>query len=75
MATNGNDTTGNGTSGNPYLTIGKAISVMSAGGGVIIKDGTYSGTANWISTVQVTRTDLPGPTRIGRRTASACESR
>ena len=54
VATNGNDTTGNGTSGNPYLTIGKAISVMSAGGEVIVKDGTYSGTANWISTVQVT---------------------
>ena len=53
VSTTGNDTTGNGTSGNPYLTIGKAISVMSAGGEVIVKNGTYTGTANWISTNQV----------------------
>lgn len=54
VATTGNDTTGSGTSGSPYLTIGKAISMISGGGEVIVKDGTYSGTANWISTVQVT---------------------
>ena len=48
-----NDTTGNGTSGNPYLTIGKAIGDVGRRRGDR-QDGTYSGTANWISTVQVT---------------------
>lgn len=53
VATTGNDTTGTGSSGAPYLTIGKAISVMAAGDQVIVKNGTYTGTSNWISTNQV----------------------
>ena len=44
VAKTGSDTTGDGTSGNPYLTITKAASVISGGaGGVIyVKAGTYS---------------------------------
>ena len=41
VATTGNDTTGDGSSGLPYLTIQKAITEMSGGDWVIVKDGTY----------------------------------
>lgn len=39
--TNGNDTTGNGTSGTPYKTLSKAISVVSAGGIINCKTANY----------------------------------
>lgn len=45
----GNDTTGNGTEGNPYLTLAKAENTLPVEGGVIVlADGTHvpSGTAN-----------------------------
>lgn len=55
VATTGNDTTGDGTQGNPYLTIIKAIQNIVGGGTVIVKDGTYTGeTTNWISSNRVT---------------------
>lgn len=38
----GNDTTGDGSSGNPYLTIGKAITVSVPGDEIIVGDGTYA---------------------------------
>ncbi|SNR31449.1 Por secretion system C-terminal sorting domain-containing protein [Lutibacter agarilyticus] len=41
VATNGNDTTGNGTIDNPYRTFNKAISLMSAGDVCIIRGGIY----------------------------------
>ena len=41
VATNGNDTSGNGTISNPYKTFNKAISVMSAGDVCIIRGGVY----------------------------------
>lgn len=44
--TTGNDTTGNGTSENPFLTIEKGVSTAVAGDTVNIADGTYSGTGN-----------------------------
>lgn len=37
----GSDTTGNGSSANPYLTIAKAVSILSSGDEVLCKDGTY----------------------------------
>ena len=37
----GNDTTGNGTQGNPYKTATKAISVLGAGGTVVLRAGVY----------------------------------
>jgi hypothetical protein len=43
VAKTGSDTLGDGTSGNPYLTINKAASVIGAGGGVIyVGTGTYN---------------------------------
>jgi hypothetical protein len=41
VATNGNDTNGNGTINNPYKTFNKATSVMSAGDVCIIRGGVY----------------------------------
>jgi hypothetical protein len=45
VATTGNDATGNGSSGNPYATPGKAGSVMAGGDRVLIKAGTYTQTS------------------------------
>ena len=42
VATTGNDSTGDGSSGNPYLTVGKAFSVMAAGDVIRVKVGTYT---------------------------------
>lgn len=42
VAKNGNNTTGNGTLALPYLTIGKAASVATAGKTVYIRTGTYT---------------------------------
>ena len=41
VATNGNDTTGNGSIDNPYRTFNNAISLMSAGDVCIIREGVY----------------------------------
>ncbi|MEW4925597.1 T9SS type A sorting domain-containing protein [Algibacter sp. 2305UL17-15] len=41
VATNGDDTTGDGSSASPYKTFNKAVSVMSAGDVCIIKGGVY----------------------------------
>jgi hypothetical protein len=42
IATTGNDTTGDGSSGNPYLTISKGISVASASDTIEVAVGTYN---------------------------------
>lgn len=42
VSTTGNDTTGTGSSGNPYATPGKAASVMVAGDRMLVKAGTYN---------------------------------
>lgn len=42
VAKNGNDTTGDGSAGSPYLTISKAITVATAGITVFIFPGTYT---------------------------------
>ncbi len=42
VATNGNDTTGNGSIGSPYRTIQKASDVSSPGSTILIRGGTYS---------------------------------
>lgn len=41
VATNGSDTTGDGTYSAPYATIGKAITGISAGSTVYLRGGTY----------------------------------
>jgi hypothetical protein len=43
VAANGNDTTGTGTSGNPYRTISKAASLVNPGDTVYVGNGTYPG--------------------------------
>jgi len=44
--TTGNDATGTGTIDNPYLSVSKGVSKVSAGGTVYIADGVYNGTNN-----------------------------
>ena len=41
VSVNGNDTTGNGTIGNPYLTIQKAVDEVAFGNTIIIHQGVY----------------------------------
>lgn len=52
VATTGSDSTGDGSEGNPFASIGHAINAMSAGDVVVVDDGVYTGVANWISVVQ-----------------------
>jgi len=49
VATTGNDTTGDGTVGNPYLTITHGTSQLISGGTLVIKDGIYDGVTNIIN--------------------------
>lgn len=44
IATTGNDTTGDGSSGNPWLTISKAHTAASSGDTVMVAAGTYTWT-------------------------------
>jgi hypothetical protein len=44
IATNGNDTTGNGTIGAPYATLKQAITVAVSGDSIVIRGGTYRNT-------------------------------
>jgi len=53
VATTGNDGTGDGTSGNPYLTIATGISHASAGDTVFIVAGTYNVSTQIVLPVQV----------------------
>ena len=53
IKTTGNDGTGAGTSGNPYLTLNKALSVISSGDIIDIGSGTYSGVLNYAQTTAV----------------------
>jgi hypothetical protein len=68
VATTGNDTTGDGSVGNPYATPGKASGVASGGDTIFVKAGTYTFTSNTIN-VSGGRVSLPAgsataPTRI-----------
>lgn len=42
IATTGNDTTGNGSSGNPWATISKAVASSTAGDTIVMAAGTYT---------------------------------
>lgn len=72
VATNGNDTTGNGSEGSPYATIGKGLSMLSAGSHCVVKNGTYAGAANWISVHQRT---IPNGTDATHHTVIRAENR
>jgi len=54
VSTTGNDTTGDGTTTNPYRTIQKGADVATAGKTVYVRGGTYS------ETVTLTKTGTPG---------------
>ncbi len=41
VSTSGNNTTGDGSAGNPYLTITKAVQMATAGDTIIVRTGTY----------------------------------
>jgi predicted outer membrane repeat protein len=43
----GNDTSGDGSSSNPYATIQKALNNIVTGGTVHVRSGTYTGTGNY----------------------------
>lgn len=42
VATTGNDTTGNGSEGNPWLTIQKAVNLVQPGDTILVRGGTYA---------------------------------
>ena len=46
MATDGNDDTGEGSSGNPYKSLKHAIHHVASGDTIMLKPGTYSGEEN-----------------------------
>ncbi len=41
VATNGSDSTGNGSKDKPYATVAKAYGASASGGSIVIRDGTY----------------------------------
>lgn len=70
VSTTGSDSA-SGTQASPYLTIQKALQNISGGGVVVVKNGTYTGTVNWISTAQ---TAIPNGT-AGAYTIIRAENR
>ncbi len=49
ISPSGNDSTGTGATGTPWLTLSKALSTMAGGDTLICKDGTYTGDNNAMS--------------------------
>jgi chitodextrinase len=70
IATTGNDSTGNGTIGNPYKTITATLGKVSAGKTVYIRGGTYNEKITWWSqhsgtaASPITWAGYPGETAI-----------
>jgi len=54
IATTGNDSTGNGTQGSPYLTLSQAISVASNGDVIKVESGTYTSASGITVSKEVT---------------------
>ena len=52
IATTGNDTTGNGSSGNPWATISKAFTASTSGDTIICAAGTYTWSAQTFSSTR-----------------------
>ena len=71
VATNGSDTTGNGTQSAPYATISKASSVAVDGDSIVVRGGTYR-QGNIILTKKLKVIAYPGevPTFNGAQAAS-----
>ncbi len=63
VAAAGNDTTGNGSIGNPYATLAKGVLEVNSGGFVVVKDGTYPLVADLAITKSVTIQSATGDFR------------
>lgn len=62
----GNDTTGNGSAENPYLTIKKGVDTLTENGTIKLSKGTYKGTGNTNITISKNMTIL-GESQAGTR--------
>ncbi len=71
VATTGNDTN-SGSATQPFLTIARALEGLPKGGQIIIKDGVYSGAANWINP---NLTAIPNGLSDSQRTIIRAENR
>jgi hypothetical protein len=62
----GNDTTGDGSFGNPYLTIGKAISVVGAAGGlnIWVHEGKYEENVSGLNYLYIENKNYTSEVRI-----------
>lgn len=60
VATDGSDTSGNGTEGSPYATFKKALASISNGGTVVAKSGIYRQPHFFVSGDNVTIQAAPG---------------
>jgi hypothetical protein len=67
---NGNDTIGTGSAENPYLTIGKAITVASSGTTIFVWPGSYTENLTLKANVNITAPVLRGVTITGNHTAN-----
>jgi len=66
----GNDTTGDGTQGNPYATIDKALA-ETTDGGIVLESGTHTNNANDAGTIRGGLTDENKPVRYYAGTTDA----
>lgn len=60
IAPTGNDSTGNGSTGTPWLTLSEAFTNMSGGDTLIVKDGTYTGIDNMMTETRIPPVGSPG---------------
>jgi len=63
-AENGNDTTGNGSSGSPYRTIQKGINESADGDIILVKPGTYSENVKVNKSITIRSTGSPDDTIV-----------
>ena len=83
VATNGSDTTGDGTIAKPWRTIGFGTAKLASGDTLIVRSGVYDGKANFINTRLTTiangtaantttiMAEQPGSVRVRNRDATA----
>jgi hypothetical protein len=63
ISPSGNNTTGNGSIGNPYQTLARAVTAVSSGGTIFVNDGTYSISGDYTISKPVTIRSLSGDYR------------
>ncbi len=64
VATTGNDTTGDGSAGNPYLTISNGVFQAAAGDTVLVSGGIYTQTVNIYITKDIIVRGMDAPTGV-----------